>query len=331
LSQVIDFESHVQASEYIKEMQQYDGYPRYRPDSKGRFTWYASPTVFEVRNNLRPKFEDVAVRLADMERAGIDTQVISGVAPGCEVFPREMGIRLARINNDFVAEIVRRDPGHFVGLATLPMQDIEASLLEFDRAMGLGLRGLMMYSNVNGKRVDLEEFWPIYEKAEKLRAPIFLHPTVPANADSYSQYNMWGPVLGFGVDAETAALRLIMAGVFEKFPNLHVVLGHLGETIPFFLRRIDFVYLRTPEVVPNIRKRPSEYFLSNFYVDTAGVFHEPALKCAYDTLDHSRILFATDYPLEDGSKGKAFIAESRIPEEDKKRIYGQNAAALLRI
>ena len=331
MNRVVDFEAHVQAGEYIKAMQQYDGYPRYGLDPQGRFTWYASPAMFEVRNNLQGKFEDIAVRLRDMEKAGIDAQVISGVAPGCEVFPVAMGVRLGRINNDFVARIVGDHPQSFYGLATLPLQDIEAALAEFDRAVALGLRGLMMFSNVQGKRVDLREFWPVYERAERLRAPIFLHPTVPENPTGYADYGMWGPVLGFGVDAETAALRMIMSGVFERFPNLRIVLGHLGETIPFFLRRIDFVYLRTPEALPGIKKRPSEYFLENFYVDTAGVFHEPALRCAYDTLDHRRILFGTDYPLEDSSKGKAFIENSGIPEGDKNRIYGGNALELLNV
>jgi len=329
LSRVIDFETHVQAGEYIKAMQEFEGYPRYALDSNGRFTWYASPTMYEVRQNLRNKFEDVSVRLADMEEAGIDVGVISGVAPGCEAFPRELGIRLSRINNDFIAKIVGDDPERFVGLATLPFQDVDAALAEFDRAAGLGLRGLMAFSNVKGKYADLEEFWPIYRRAEELRAPIFLHPTVPANSEHYAKYHLWGPALGFGVDAETAALRMIMGGVFERFPGLRMILGHLGETIPFFLKRIDFVYLRTPEALPGIRKKPSEYFLTNFYVDTAGVFHEPALRCAYDSLDHGRILFATDYPLEDSSKGKAFLAASRIPDADKERIYGENAAELL--
>lgn len=331
MNRVIDFETHVQADAYIKEMERYDGYPRYGLDPQGRFTWYASPTMFEVRHHLQVKFEDIRVRLGDMEKAGIDAQVISCVAPGCEVFPLEMGVRLGRINNDFIAEIVEQYPERFYGLATLPLQDVQEALAEFDRATGLGLKGLMMFSNMKGKRIDLQEFWPIYERAERLRAPIFLHPTVPANPEGYTEYGMWGPTLGFGVEAEMAALRLIMSGLFERFPTLRIVLGHLGETIPFFLRRIDFVYLRTPEALPKIRKRPSEYFLENFYVDTAGVLHEPALQCAYDTLDHKKILFATDYPLEDAARGKAFIANSKIPEDDKERIYGSNAAGLLGI
>lgn len=312
-------------------MEHYDGYPRYGFDSQGRFTWYASPTLFEVRHQLRDKFEDVNVRLGDMERAGIDTQVVSGASPTCEVFPREMGARLARINNDSIAKTVASNPDHFQGLAMLPLQDVEASLTEFDRVVALGLKGLTIYSNVKGNRIDNEEFWPIYERAEKLRAPLFLHPTVPVNPEAYADFAMWGPVLGFGVDAETAALRMIMSGIFERFPRLRIVLGHLGETIPFFLRRIDFVYLRTPDALPRIRKRPSEYFLENFYVDTAGVFHEPALQCTYETVGQDRILFATDYPLEDGSRGKAFVDNAQIPEMGKARILGANAAELLGI
>lgn len=312
-------------------MERYEGYPKYALDSLGRFTWYADPTIFEVRQNLREKFQDMSSRLADMEKANIDLQVISGVAPGCEVFPREMGIRLAKVNNDFIAEISSKGPEKFVGLATLPLQDVNASVSEFERAMSLGLRGLMMFSNVQGKYVDRDEFLPIWEFAAKAKAPVFLHPTVPVNSGTYVDYHLWGPVLGFGVDAETSALRLIMSGIFERFPDLRVILGHLGETIPFFLKRIDFIYARTPEALPAIKRKPSEYFLNNFYVDTAGVFHEPALRCAYDTLNHGRILFATDYPLENASRGTEFLAGSRIPDGDKERIYGKNAAELLSI
>ncbi len=326
---VIDFEAHAQAPGFIKEMERYEGYPRYGIDSLGRFTWYASPTMFEVRHNLRRKFEDVAVRLEDMDKAGIDVQVISGVAPGCEVFPLAMGVRLGKMSNDFIASIVEQHPERFYGLATLPLQDIGSALAEFDRVAGLGFKGLMVFSNVNGKRIDLQEFWPVFEMAERLKAPIFLHPTVPARPEGYEDYGIWGPALGFGVDAETAALRLVMSGLFEEFPGLKMVLGHLGETIPFFLKRMDFVYLRTPEALPRIKKKPSEYFLANFYVDTAGVFHEPALQCTYDSIDHGRILFATDYPLEDPSKGKAFVAGSGLPEEDKEKIFSRNASVLL--
>jgi predicted TIM-barrel fold metal-dependent hydrolase len=121
----------------------------------------------------------------------------------------------------------------------------------------------------------------------------------------------------------------MMSGVFEKYPNLKVILGHLGEGIPFFVRRIDFVFLRTPEAVPRLKRRPSEYFLSNFYVDTAGVFHEPSLQCTYETMGSTKIVFGSDYPMEDAAKGVEFVSRSRISEEDRERIFWKNSTELM--
>lgn len=209
------------------------------------------------------------------------------------------------------------------------MQDVDAALAEFDRVKDTGLRGINVFSNVNGKYIDSEEYWPIYERAEKLRFPIFLHPNVPVNVEAYSKYQLWGPPFGFGADASVAALRLMMSGAFEEYPNLRVILGHLGEGIPFFIKRIDFIFLRTPEAVPKLKRRPSEYFLNNFYIDTAGVFHEPSLQCAYETMGSNRLVFGSDYPMEDAAKGVEFVSQSRIPEADKERILWKNGAELL--
>lgn len=324
MPKIIDFETHVQATEYVKRIEQYEGYPRYAYDEKGRFTWYVSPTVYETRHDLRDKLEDVKVRLADMEKSGIDIQVIASSNPGCEVFPRDMGIALGRINNNLIADYVSRYPDKFIGLASLPLQDVNGSLEEMDRARSLGIKGLIIFSNEAGKYTDNQEFWPVYERAEKFRFPIFLHPTVPANAESFTEYHIWGPVFGFGADTVIAALRVIMSGLLEEYPQLKICLGHLGETIPFLINRINFVYARTPEAVPRIKKKPSEYFLSNFYVDTAGVFNEPSLQCVYETLDKSKIIFGSDYPFENATRGVDFVRNSRIPDSDKERIFSKN-------
>ncbi len=328
MPKIIDFETHVQATEYVKRIAEYEGYPRYAYDSKQRFTWYVSPTVYETRHGLRDKLEDVKVRLGDMESSGVDAQVISSSNPGCEVFPREMGIALGRINNNLIADYIGRYPDKFIGLASLPLQDVEASLEEMDRVRSLGLKGLIIFSNANGTYTDKEQFWPVYERAAKFRFPIFLHPTVPANAESFTEYHIWGPVFGFGADTVIAALRMIMSGLLEEYPALKICLGHLGETIPFVVNRINFVYNRTPEAVPRIRKKPSEYFLSNFYVDTSGVFNEPSLQCVYETIDKGRIIFGSDYPFESPTKGVEFVKNSRIPDIDKERIYSKNIKEL---
>ncbi|MHB8567936.1 MAG: amidohydrolase family protein [Nitrososphaerales archaeon] len=328
MPRIIDFETHIQATQYVDIIAGYKGYPRYGNDEKGRFTWYVSPRVYETRDGLRDKLENAKTRLADMEKALVDTQVIASSNPGCEVFPKEMGLKLMKINNDTIAEFSNKYPGKFIGLASLPLQDVDASLEEFDRVVSLGMKGLIIFSNANGKYTDRDEFWPIYERAEKQRFPIFLHPTVPANAESFTEYHIWGPVFGFGADTVIAALRLIMSGLVEKYSNLKIVLGHLGETIPFLINRINFVYMRTPEAVPGIKKKPSEYFLSNFYVDTSGVHHQPSLNMVYETMPKDRILFGSDYPFENMSRGVDFVKNSKLPEEDKERIFSRNAAAL---
>lgn len=331
MSRIIDFETHVQATEYVKQIERYEQYPRYAYDEKGRFTWYVSPTVYETRHGLRDKLEDVKVRLADMEQAGIDTQVIASSNPGCEVFPRDMGIALGRINNDLIADYVSKYPTRFIGLGSLPLQDVNASLEELDRMKSQGISGLIVFSNANGKYTDKEEFWPIYERAEKLRFPIFLHPTVPENAGTFTEYHIWGPVFGFGADTVIAALRMIMSGLLEEHSGLKICLGHLGETIPFLINRINWVYVRTPEAVPRLKMKPSEYFLRNFYVDTSGVFNGPSLQCVYDTLDHSRIMFGSDYPFENSTKGVDFVRNSRIPESDQERIFSKNIQQLFEL
>ncbi len=328
MTHLIDFETHVQAPEYVNKIQNFKGYPRYANDEKGRFTWYVSESMHEVRDGLRDKLENVSTRLKEMEKTGVDVQVIASSNPGCEVFPKEMGLGLAKINNDSIADVVSKNPEKFIGLASLPLQDINCALEELDRVKSIGLKGLIVFSNCNGKYTDMDEFWPIYERAERFRFPIFLHPTVPVGAEIYSEYHMWGPVFGFGADTAIATLRMIMSGLLEKYSRLSIVLGHLGETIPFLINRINFVYLRTPEAVPRINRKPNEYFLQNFYVDTSAIFNEPSLMCVYETLDKNKILFGSDYPFESMEKGIEFVKRSRIPDDDKEKIYWKNAARL---
>jgi 5-carboxyvanillate decarboxylase len=326
---IIDVETHVQAREYVKEIESYQGYPRYGYDSKGRFTWYVTPTIYEVRKRLEEKLQDENTRLHDMDEDGIDLQIIASSNPGCEAFPIEMGRRLARINNDLIAKYVANHPDRFVGFASLPLQDLNSALEEFDRVKTLGLKGLIVFSNVGGKRVDLPQFWPIFQRAQELNFPIFLHPCVPTNPEMFEEYHLWGPAFGFGADTSLAALRIIMSGLLEEYPKLKILLGHLGEGIPFFLQRINWVYKRVPEDIPRVKRDPSDYFLNNFYVDTSGVFNEPSLRCVYDTIDRRRIVFGSDYPFEKMVEGVKFVSESTLPEEDKKNINWNNPAEFL--
>lgn len=328
-TKIIDFETHIQATEFIKLVSQYEGYPRYRYDSKGRLTIEISQDIIEVREKIRKVSEDPKVRVEAMDKLGIDVQVVSSSNPGCEVFPIELGRRLARVFNDQLGNWISKYPDRFVGLCSLPVQDTRSAIEELDRARSMGFKGVMLFSNVNGKHVDSEDLWPIYQRLEELGLPIFLHPGYPLTMDQMLPGELWGAPFGFGVDTATCALRMIVAGIFERYPKLRIVLGHMGETIPYILNRIDIVYNRSPEELTSMKKSPSEYFLENFYVDTCGGFTEPALMCAYDNLHKGRVLFASDYPFGNFDEEINLVLKSRIPKDDQKKIFWDNAVQLL--
>jgi predicted TIM-barrel fold metal-dependent hydrolase len=327
-SKFIDFEAHGQAREYVKELLHYEGYPRYTTDEKGRLVWHQSPTRFELRHGLQPKLDDPSVRFRDMDENGIDVQVVSPSAPNCEIFPKDMGIRLSKINNDYITKLAAGNPSRIIPFGSIPLQDVNASLEELDRMRSIGMKGLLTPPNVHGEHLDQENFRPIFERLERYRLPIFIHPAPPPHPEMYSPYHLWGPAFGFGADAALCALRIIMGGVLEDFPNVKIILGHLGETIPFIIKRINFVYNRSPDALPKIKKAPSAYFLKNFYVDTAGIFHQPSLNCAIETLDQDKILFASDYPFEKASEGVKYIEEASISDECRENISWKNAERL---
>lgn len=330
-AKVIDFETHMQSTEFIKEVSKYDGYPRYRYDSRGKLVIEVNPHLSEQREAVRKVSEDPKVRIEAMDKTGTDVQVISSSNPGCEVFPKELGIRLGKTFNDQLAAWIGRYPDRFVGYCSLPVQDVQSALTELDRAAGMGFKGIMLFSNVGGEYADSTNLWPIYERAEQLGFPIFLHPGYPLNMNSLLLGGLWGPPFGFGVDCATSSLRMIMSGVFERFPKLRAILGHLGETIPYTLGRVDISYNKEPEILPQLKKKPSEYFLENFYVDTSGVGSEPSLMCAYESLHHERIIFASDYPFGSVERELELVRNSRIPELEQRKIFGQNGAKLLGI
>jgi predicted TIM-barrel fold metal-dependent hydrolase len=323
----IDFEAHGQAKEYVKELLHYEGYPRYTTDERGHLVWHQSASRFEARTGLQPKLDDPPTRFRDMDQNGIDVQVVSPSAPNCEIFPRDMGIKLSRINNDYITKLAADHPDRIIPFGSIPLQDVDASLEELDRMKSIGMKGLLTPPNVHGEHLDEEKYRPIFERLQRHRFPIFIHPSPPPHPEMYP-YHLWGPAFGFGADAALCALRVIMAGVLEDYPNVKIILGHLGETIPFISKRIDFVYSRTPDALPKIKKAPSAYFLKNFYVDTAGIFHEPSLKCTIETLDKEKILFGSDYPFEKIAEGVKYIRESSISDDCKESISWKNAERL---
>jgi aminocarboxymuconate-semialdehyde decarboxylase len=275
---------------------------------------------------------DLATRLAEMERTGVDVGLISLTTPGVHVETPARGVQLARLVNDEYAEIQRQHPRRFSPLATLPLQDPRASAAELERAVTqLGLRGAMLFANVNGRALHHREYWPIYETAARLDVPLMIHPTTPPGEEAYEEFRLTA-LVGFLVDTTLAITQLTFAGVLETFPTLRFVLGHLGGTIPYVAERIDRGYEAFPELRSLLPHPPSFYFKRNCHYDTVN-FEPGALQCAMGFAGADHVVLGTDYPHQIGDMEKAVRVVSALPiaEDARAAILGDNAARLLKL
>jgi len=275
---------------------------------------------------------DLDARLAEMERTGVDMGLLSLTTPGVHVEAPARGVQLARLVNDAFAEIQRQHPRRFSPLATLPLQDPRASAAELERAVTqLGLRGAMLFANVNGRALHHREFWPIYETAARLDVPLMIHPTTPPGGEAYEEFRLTA-LLGFLVDTSLAITQLVFAGVPETFPTLRFMLGHLGGTIPYVAERIDRGYEAFSELRTLVPERPSFYFKRNCWYDTVN-FEPGALRCAIEFAGADHVVLGTDYPHQIGDMEKAVrvVSGLPIPADDRAAILGGNAARLLKL
>jgi 5-carboxyvanillate decarboxylase len=275
-------------------------------------------------------------RLARMDAAGIDMQVLSLTAPGVQVLDSERAVRLAAEANDFLAESIKANPARFAGLAAVAPQDPQAAAREIERASTrLQLRGVIINSHTKGEYLDQPKFRPILEAAEAFDMPIYLHPREPAPAmvTPYLEHGLYFATWGFSAESGLHAMRLIMSGTFERHPRLKVILGHMGEAIPFWLQRIDNRYAVQARMGANekLPRQPSEYFRDNFVITTSGVMSMPALRLSLDVLGVERILFAVDYPYESNPESVRFMDEAKITEDERRQIYQTNAERIFKL
>ena len=332
----IDFETHFITKDYVRTMEENKGYPRYMVNetTKNRRLWY-TPDVGEplgdaLLNNLLDCGES---RLEKMDQAGVDVQVLSLTSPGVEQFDPTHGAELAKRCNDELAETISKYPDRFLGFAALAPKDPDKAVKELERAVkGLGFKGWKTHSNYGDSYLDDEKYWPILEKAAELDVPIYLHPAVPA-IPALRKYGfaLAGAPFGFGIETSICMMRLIYSGVFDKFPGLTFMLGHLGEGLPFVLQRIDFAYVRPwfhSDARPELKKKPSDYLKENVFVTTSGNYLQAAFMCTLEAMGLDRMLLATDYPYEDSDECMAFLGGLPITENEKEAIYGGNAKAL---
>lgn len=245
---------------------------------------------------------------------------------------------MAQQTNDELADVVKKYPDRYVGLAALAPQDPEGSAKELERAVKeLGMRGAKLNSHARGEYLDNEKFWPLFEAAESLDVPIYLHPTWPSPAiiKGYADYGfpLAGPPLGFGAETCLHAMRLMYSGVFDKYPGLKIVLGHMGEGLPFWLYRIDFYWLKpwvSDELRPRAKQKPSYYINNNFLFTSSGMHYLPAFMCAYMALGADILAFGADHPFETSKESLESLGTLPICDADKEKFYHGNAEKLLK-
>jgi 5-carboxyvanillate decarboxylase len=285
-------------------------------------------------NDIVARLQDVdARRIADMDAAGIDKQVVSLTAPGVQIFDTDTATRLTESYNDQLAEAVGRHPDRFAGLAAVAPQDPGHAARELERAVTrLGLRGAIINSHTRGEYLDDAKFWAIFEAAEALGVPVYLHPQTPPRSmiEPFLERGLDGAIYGFAVETGLHLLRLIVSGVFDRFPELRIVVGHLGEAIPYWLFRVDFFHrgmVRTKryEKVPPLEKRPSDYMKENVYVTTSGMAWEPVILYARSVLGSDRVLYAMDYPYQYVLEEVEVTDNLPIGEDEKRAFYQLNA------
>jgi 5-carboxyvanillate decarboxylase len=272
--------------------------------------------------------DHIEARLKDMDDAGIERHLLS-LGPSVEQYEASLGTSIARAVNERVIEVVKKYPKRFAGLATIASQDPESAADELERVVKLGLKGAMIKSHVNGEYLDEKKYWVIFERAAKLGVPIYLHPKEPSPGmiQPYLKYpQLTGAMWGYGAETGLHAMRLICSGLFDKYPELKIILGHLGEAIPFWLWRID-----AKGNIDNLAKKPSEYFRDNFYVTTSGMFWHPAIQLVHSALGVDRILFAVDYPMESSEYAVQCIKTLHVSETDRKKIFYRNAEAVFKL
>ena len=298
------------------------------------FTGADARTGGFVKDNLLEVGEK---RIQSMDDCGLDIQVLSHGAPSTQRIGAESGVQVAKAANDYLYEVCQAHPDRFAGFAALPTGDPAAAADELARTVNeLGFKGAMIHGLIGEEKLfpDDKRFWPIFDRAQGLDVPIYIHPANPhpavieAYLKDYAEAYPGVVNAGWGFTMETATMgiRLVLSGVFDKYPNLKFILGHLGETLPFLMWRIDMALNRPGNEGVAFR----EIFTSQFYITTSGFFSDPALLCCIQEMGVEHILFAIDYPFVPNEPGPKWMERLMINNKDKAKILHGNAERLLK-
>jgi 5-carboxyvanillate decarboxylase len=302
----------------------------------GFFGQSASPRA----RDLFERVQDLdARRLADMDATGIDMQLLMLTSPGVQMFEPAEACALAASSNDQLAQTIARHPTRFSGLAAFAPHAPEAAAQEIERSVNrLGLKGALVNSHTQGRYMDDPYFWPIFEACEALDVPLYIHPNTPSPqmVEPFLSRCLDAAIYGFAAETGLHVLRLIVSGLFDRFPRLKIVLGHLGEGLPFWLYRIDFMHAgivrsgRSDGVRP-LQRRPSDYLRENFYYTTSGMAWEPSIRFVMEQMGHDRVMYAMDYPYQFVKDEVDAMDALPMSPEHKKMFFQTNAERLFRL
>jgi 2,3-dihydroxybenzoate decarboxylase len=285
---------------------------------------------------LQPILQDIGEgRIAEMDRNGIDVQVLSHVPGPVQQLPPEIVIPMAIEANNRLHEATLRNPDRLAAFAMLPTPDPAAAADELERCVKeLGFKGAMIHGRSQGLYHDDRRFWPIFERAQALDVPIYLHPGPPHEAVMQAYINdyvgdfpgLTNAAWGYTIDTASQALRMILSGMFQEYPNLKIILGHMGEALPFLVDRVDEAINRGPKKIPFKR-----IFSENFYVTCSGHFSTPALICTLLEMGIDHVLFSIDYPFVENPPGMKWMETVPLSLDDREKMFNANARRLLKL
>lgn len=314
----IDVHCHVKTSEYLNEVERLSGKD-------------AEKVLFDIGIPI-PIWDSAESRLAKMDELGIDIEVLSTSLPP-QSFGDKADLHLAQMTNDFIAELCNKYPNRFKGFANVPLHNPILAIEELNRAINdLGLIGIAVGTYISRMPLTSTEYLSFFAEVNRLKLPIHIHPSLPAESELMAKYHL-GAFLGFLFETTTAAARMVFDGIFEKFPDIHLILSHFGGTLPFLTERVDDGYKGFREIRENIPKLPSEYF-KRFFYDTATSFTKPSFMCTYGFAGQDKIVFGTDDPF-----ARSRLIENKIRKleelglanEVMEKIYSENAKEALRL
>ena len=321
-----DLHTHYYPDTFFRLIEEVGGDFSFGKDPTGR-------TIIRYRGSrffgITPPMTDPARRLEDMDRVGIDVEVLSLSTPNVYFAPADRQAEVARLVNDAYADLAARHPKRFKGFASIPMDDPDAALRELERALDeLRLNGVIVLSNINGRALADPRYRPFFVECDRRRVCVFIHPMIPASAEPFAEYVL-GPIIGFPFDTTLAVARLCYAGVLRELPNIRWILGHLGGAVPYLMERMDNGYRDFAECRANIDELPSVY-LKRLYYDTVS-FSAPSLRLTRELVGADHMVMGSDYPHLLGSIDRAVssIESLDIPAADKERIFSGTARAIL--